>query len=169
MLQGALRVGYGRVLELRKLNGKSRVLRQSVRSSDASRCSAVVQPLVEVGGRWVVDCTKASAVLIPAAILGRQVIATAGTGAHAGSFTIADAPTAAGGARLRAVCLSEELFAAAAMQAVAKDLMSMKVTELKEELEERGEALGGNKAWLRRRLHAAIVRDHIADTADDEV
>ena len=32
----------------------------------------------------------------------------------------------------------------------------MKVVELKEELGERGEALSGNKAWLRRRLHAAI-------------
>ena len=51
------------------------------------------------------------------------------------------------------------------MQAVQKDLMSMKVTELKEELEHELEALGeprtGNKAWLRRRLHAAIVRAHL--------
>ena len=42
-----------------------------------------------------------------------------------------------------------------------KDLMAMKVTELKEELAARGEALSGNKAWLRRRLHAAIVRAHL--------
>ena len=34
--------------------------------------------------------------------------------------------------------------------------------ELKEELEARSEAKTGNKAWLRRRLHAAIVRDHLA-------
>jgi hypothetical protein len=48
------------------------------------------------------------------------------------------------------------------MQAVLdKDLMAMKVTELKEELAARGEALSGNKAWLRRRLHAAIVRAHL--------
>ena len=47
------------------------------------------------------------------------------------------------------------------MQAVSKDLMAMKVTELKE-LAARGEALSGNKAWLRpRRLHAAIVRAHL--------
>ena len=45
--------------------------------------------------------------------------------------------------------------------AVTKDLMAMKVTELKEELEARGEAVSGNKAWLRRRLHAAIMRDHL--------
>ena len=39
--------------------------------------------------------------------------------------------------------------------------MDMKVTELKEELEAREEAKSGNKAWLRRRLHAAIVREHV--------
>ena len=69
---------------------------------------------------------------------------------------------------LRATCLSEELFAAAAMQAVQKDLMAMKVAELKEELEARGEAKTGCKAWLRRRLHAAIVRMHLeARDAED--
>ena len=55
------------------------------------------------------------------------------------------------------------------MQAVNKDLMAMKVAELKEELKEeleaRGEGKTGNKAWLRRRLHAAIVREHL-DAAD---
>ena len=34
--------------------------------------------------------------------------------------------------------------------------------ELKEELEARGEPKTGNKAWLRRRLHGAIVRAHLA-------
>ena len=47
------------------------------------------------------------------------------------------------------------------MEAVQKDLLRMKVVELKEELEARGEAKTGGKAWLRRRLHAAIVRVHI--------
>ena len=37
----------------------------------------------------------------------------------------------------------------------------MKVAELKEELEAREEGKTGNKAWLRRRLHAAIVREHL--------
>ena len=36
------------------------------------------------------------------------------------------------------------------MRKVQKDLVAMKVVELKEELGERGEALSGNKAWLRR-------------------
>ena len=38
--------------------------------------------------------------------------------------------------------------------------MAMKVDELKEELEARGEGKSGNKAWLRRRLHAAIVSEY---------
>ena len=53
------------------------------------------------------------------------------------------------------------------MQAVNKDLMAMKVTELKE-LAARGEALSGNKAWLRRRLHAAIVRAHLEARAEEQ-
>ena len=47
------------------------------------------------------------------------------------------------------------------MKAVDKDLMAMKVDELKEELEARDEVKMGNKAWLRRRLYAAIVREHL--------
>ena len=35
----------------------------------------------------------------------------------------------------------------------------MTVAELKEELEVRGEGKSGNKSWLRRRLHAAILRN----------
>ena len=37
----------------------------------------------------------------------------------------------------------------------------MKVVELKEELGERGVALSGNKAWLRRRLHADIASEDL--------
>ena len=51
------------------------------------------------------------------------------------------------------------------MEAVSKDLMEMKVAELKEELEARDELKTGNKAWLRRRLHGAIVRVHLEATA----
>ena len=42
-----------------------------------------------------------------------------------------------------------------------EELVAMKVVELKEELGERGEALSGNKAWLRRRLHAAIASEDL--------
>ena len=61
------------------------------------------------------------------------------------------------------------MFAAAEMRAVTVDLMKMKVAELKEELEAREEGKTGNKAWLRRRLHAAIVREHLEVLRDEEV
>ena len=63
--------------------------------------------------------------------------------------------------------LDAELFMAAEMEAVEKDLMAMTVAELKEELEARGESKTGNKAWLRRRLHGAIVRVYLANADDD--
>ena len=62
---------------------------------------------------------------------------------------------------LRATTLSSDLFQAASMRVGTKDLMAMKVDELKEELEARGEATSGNKSWLRRRLHAAIVSEYL--------
>jgi hypothetical protein len=216
-LDGTLRVGYVRLLELRKLNGKRRVLRLSVRAADASVCSAVVLPLVDrtdelrqqalaqwrqrsslfgsdsdeddelatelcADRRWVTDSRLASAVLVPLLSLGRCVDATmdaTNSGADRHVITLADAPSAAGGVLLRSTCLSHDLFEAREMQVVSKDLMAMKVNELKDELEARGEAKSGNKAWLRRRLHAAIVRDHLeehtkddpmaeSDTGDDE-
>ena len=40
-------------------------------------------------------------------------------------------------------------------------MMDMLVRELKDELEARSESKTGNKAWLRRRLHGAIVRHHL--------
>ena len=54
------------------------------------------------------------------------------------------------------------------MRAGTKDLLAMKVAELREELEARGEARSGNKAWLRRRLHAAIVREYLEGAMADE-
>ena len=37
----------------------------------------------------------------------------------------------------------------------------MKMVELRAALDARGEAVSGNKAWLRRRLHIAVVRTYI--------
>ena len=51
--------------------------------------------------------------------------------------------------------LSADLFEGGGAGGLTKDLIAMKVTELKEELEARGEGKSGNnKVWLRRRLHA---------------
>ena len=66
---------------------------------------------------------------------------------------------------VRTMCLEPELFEAAAMLAVEKDLMDMLVRELKEELAARDEPVSGNKACLRRRLHAAIVRSALEEGA----
>ena len=49
MLDGGLRVAYARILELRKLNGKRRVPRLSVKAADASCCLAVVLPAADQG------------------------------------------------------------------------------------------------------------------------
>ena len=54
------------------------------------------------------------------------------------------------------------------MRVATKDLMAMKVDELKEELSAREEATSGNKSWLRRRLHAAIVREYLDGAMADE-
>ena len=48
-------------------------------------CSAVILPLVERGGRWVADRSVARPVLVPLLSLGRQVVASEGGGASAGS------------------------------------------------------------------------------------
>ena len=37
-----------------------------------------------------------------------------------------------------------------------------------DKLEARGEAKTGAKAWLRRRLHAAILRVHLESAAEDQ-
>ena len=41
--------------------------------------------------------------------------------------------------------------------------MAMTVDNLKSELEARNELKSGNKAWLRRRLHAAILRAQLRE------
>ena len=49
-----------------------------------------------------------------------------------------------------------------AIQPLAMVLSQLLVQRaLKEELEARGEGKSGNQAWLRRRLHAAIVSEYI--------
>ena len=110
LLDGVLSVGYARVLELRKLNGRKMVPRISIRAAHASRCtcSAVVVPLVrKPDGRWAEDFSRASPQLVPVLSLGRRMVAT--RAAH-GSLTFAVAGAAAGGAALREVALSADMF-----------------------------------------------------------
>ena len=116
MLEGVLRVGYARVLELRKLNGKRRVPRLSVRSKDASLCSAVILPLIEREDGWVADPSVAGPVLVPLLSLGRRVLASEGSGESADTFSFSAAEHVAGGLQLYTTCLTEEMFEADAMQ-----------------------------------------------------
>ena len=104
-------------------------------------------------------------VFAPVLSLGRRVQATEGAGALTGTFAVAAAATTAGGPTLRPELLSPAIFAADRMLVADRDLMDLKVTQLKEELKERGEKRTGNKAWLRRRLHGAMLRAHLAAQA----
>ena len=61
--------------------------------------------------------------------------------------------------------LSPAIFAADNMVVADGDLMDLTVAKLKDELKERGEKRTGNKAWLRRRLHGAMLRAHLAAQA----
>ena len=118
--------------------------------------------------KWTADFARASPLLVPVLSLGRRATMAAASGAAgaAGLLTARATTPAAGGLALRGMTLSAEWFEAAAMVVVAKDLMDMKVGELKDELEAREEARTGPKPFLRCRLHAAIVRAR-ADDNDD--
>ena len=100
---------------------------------------------------------------MPLLSLGQQMVASAASAD--GAFSLGAAGVAGGGHALRTMSPEPELFEAAAMLAVEKDLMDMLVRELKEELAARDEPVSGNKAWLRRRLHAAIVHVHLQEGA----
>ena len=110
-----------------------------------------------LNGGWVEACEKVCPLLVPILSLGRRVVAQTAAGAVTGGLNISAALTVAGGPQLRAAVLTPALFAAGAMVRVKQDLIKMKVTELKEELKERGLVTAGAKPWLRRRLHARAV------------
>ena len=69
--------------------------------------------------------------------------------------------------QLRPASLPLELFQAGGDGGLEKDLMAMKVVELRAALEACGEAVSGNKAWLRRRLHTAVVQAYLAAAEAD--
>ena len=67
----------------------------------------------------------------------------------------------------RVASLPPELFQAGGDGGLDLDLVAMKVVELRAALQVRGEAVSGNKAWLRRRLHTAVVRAYLAAAEAD--
>ena len=62
------------------------------------------------------------------ALRARLTQASEGSGDRSGSFSIAVAAQASGGPQLHTTFLTEDMFAAAAMRALATDLMAMEVT-----------------------------------------
>ena len=55
---------------------------------------------LQLSPRWVPDRTRARPTLVPLLSLGRRVVATEGSGAQAGTFSMAVADAAAGGSAL---------------------------------------------------------------------
>ena len=116
---------------------------------------------------WRVDRTIAKPALVPCLSLGREVDVVEQA---SDTYTFSE-PKEAGGHLLRSFCLDETMFRADQMLSVNTDLVDMRVWELKQELECRGESRSGSKAMLQRRLHAAIVHKLLLqrDEDDDDV
>ena len=125
----------------------------------------VVLPLIREGQRWVEDCTRSDIVLVPLLSLGQHVLASPGTGVQQHSLAMSAALKAAGGAVLSALWGS----APCCVVQFSRDDSGFDRYDGDEsvraqgraELEARGKGRTGNKAWLRRALHAAIVEEHI--------
>ena len=175
-LEGSMRVGYARVLELRKWNGNVQHPRLGIARRDALTGSAVVLPFVRryrlqpersrelfgedsdceegEGSRWRVDRRQAAPLLVPLASLGRRVDVEE----EDGDYMVSRVHLDAGGPALRSCSYTPETFAGSAMCGpVAKDLMRLKVKELRAELEERGAPKRGRKPELRVRLRALMM------------
>ena len=180
-LEGVLRVGYARILELRKWNGRVMHPRLGIARNNAARGMAVVLPFVRrspwspehlaslfgddsdteegAGGRWTVDRRRAAPLLVPLVSLGR-LVQLAEDRAAPGQYTILSVSDVAGGPALRGCAITLEMFEADKMVGlVAKDLMEMKVAELKKELEARdAPKTARDKMALRVRLRALMIR-----------
>ena len=87
-----------------------------------------------------------------------------------GQYTVRSVSDAAGGAALQGCTISLEMFEADKMVGpVAKDLVEMKVTELKDELEARGAPkTARDKMALRVRLRALMINSAALDVRREE-
>ena len=92
-----------------RLSHRAELLQPSEMEPDAG--AIVTSALLAKGARdrWAPDRTKAPPVLVPLLSLGRRVVATEGTDARAGTFSIKLADVVAGGLDLRATSLSSDL------------------------------------------------------------
>ena len=157
---------HARILELRKICGRTTHTRLSVRAKDAAACSAVIDLLEVVTDRGAsrqfrVNRTKSPPELAPVLSLGRAVTmeATAAPDANGDAlFQLKGARDGVGGPKLSALVLTTDMFAGEAMCGEsAVDLMQMKQKELSAELAARKEPCSGRKAALRARLYAVII------------
>ena len=136
-----------------------------MRACDASLSSAIILPFVkDAQGQWRVDRLIAKPALVPGLSLGREVDVVEQA---PDKYTFSE-PKEAGGNLLRSICLDETMFRADEMLSVNTDLIDMRVWELKQELECRGESCSGSKAMLQRRLHASIVREQLLQRDEED-
>ena len=174
VLEGDVRVGHVRVLELRKLCGNVQHPRLSVKQADAALGFAVVLPLLPRDGQpqaHAADRASAPPKLVPLLGLGRKVELQERAGEES-VYTIGEAAKACGGPKLKPLSLDPEWFARSAMETQADlaekstDLRRMKQTELAGELKARRAPQSGRKGVLQQRLRALIITENAA--ADDE-
>jgi hypothetical protein len=182
-----LTVGYVRVLELRLQDGRFFHPRLAVSKEDASRAVAIVQPLrrdstsigwsrmeelfgspfsddseIASDGRWVIDRALA-VVCVQLTALGRLAKASEGP---TGVFEIEGMVDECGGPAVQPCTLSPTLFDASEMLANQVDMMKMTITQLRDELRERGAPTSGQlKVILQRRLRAVIIATHCGGEA----
>ena len=172
-LEGELRVGFARILEVRKVCGRAQHPRLSVRKSDASLCTAIVQLLVprkQVARQphtlelLESNRVRACPMAVPVVSLGRGVMLSVYDGPYSIDATLLGQCTKLVPCRMTLVVhsctsltLTRDLFEAAAMKVVKLDLLDMKVKELQDELAARGLPRSGSKHTLRHRLRAIIV------------
>jgi hypothetical protein len=171
-LDGATRVGYARVLELRKSCGRTTHVRLSVRKQDAAACSVIVDLLQPVGRsgpsskQFETNRTHAPPKLTSVLNLGRKVEMTPATSSSGSElrFELAKVCDGVGGRQLRSLALSPDMFTGDVMLGEVKvDLMAMTVSQLSAELAARDEPRSGRKIILRARLYAVIISLAVAE------
>ena len=117
-------------------------------------------------GRWVIDRALA-VVCVQLTALGRLAKASEGP---TGVFEIEGMVDECGGPAVQPCTLSPTLFDASEMLANQVDMMKMTITQLRDELRERGAPTSGQlKVILQRRLRAVIIAKHGSTAAERRV
>ena len=132
----------------------------SSRTSAIMRSSATSE--IASDGRWVIDRALA-VVCVQLTALGRLAKTSEGP---TGVFEIEGMVDECGGPAVQPCTLSPTLFDASEMLANQVDMMKMTITQLRDELRERGAPTSGQlKVILQRRLRAVIIATHCGGEA----